>query len=276
MGRPLFSQTYPAASSPAVRQPEPEPARAQDPYARWTYWTPFDPDSEEFFVDAEEERVRVGGADETIVVEDMIGSSSSEGSASGRETPVFADVMEPSFAEVVEAGRWATARRALVNANATLDAIAASDDEDEELMYPQLGEDEGHTYRAMQVRQGQSPPSVGFASPRATTSYVRVPHGARRSRSPEPINLPSPSPVQHSTVSAPIAIPARPSTPPNQASWPYGTPSPAPSVTPRLYTWRPPALPIAVSPGSPLPNRSARMSVARISPSAVALQRVIG
>ena len=51
MGRALFSLTY-AAPDPAVRtEPEPE----VEPYSRWSIWNRFDPDSDEFFQDAEYE-----------------------------------------------------------------------------------------------------------------------------------------------------------------------------------------------------------------------------
>jgi hypothetical protein len=51
MGRALFSLAY-AAPEPAVRtEPEPE----VEPFSRWSAWNPFDPDSDEFFQDAEYE-----------------------------------------------------------------------------------------------------------------------------------------------------------------------------------------------------------------------------
>ncbi|KAJ3487543.1 hypothetical protein NLJ89_g11702 [Agrocybe chaxingu] len=52
MGRALFSQQVKAASAPAVRT-EPEPK--VDVCERWGAWNRFDPDSEDFFQDAEYE-----------------------------------------------------------------------------------------------------------------------------------------------------------------------------------------------------------------------------
>lgn len=264
MGRPLFSSTYDA---PAVRV---EPEQTQPAYEKWSYWNPFDPDSEEFFADAEDERVRpleqedVRGA--SALVED-VSSGSSDGTSSGRETPLFAD----SNLSVEELNLQERRRRALEQAD--LDGFT-----DGETRTPLP--DDGQTYRAVHSRVGYTT----FSPPRAATSYVRTPYRAEQlSRSPSPTRVPhtevaiEPMSVSRPapTRSAPIAIPARPSTPPNQIANSYGTPSPAPSVTPRLYTWRAPALPVA-SPGSPLPNRGARMSVAHISPSAVSVQRVLG
>ncbi|KAI0686406.1 hypothetical protein BC835DRAFT_1420419 [Cytidiella melzeri] len=270
MGRPLFSsQTY----HPLAVRIEPEPT--QPTCERWTYWNPFDPDSEEFFVDAEEERIRP--LDELVVEErdrgaiDELSSSSSEGTSSGRETPVFAD--DGPFVEELS-----HAVRVLHRSGRPAQA------ESRRIFRPV--EDEGHTYRAVQARAVQSPAVAGYASPMAT-SFVRTANYAEQlSRSPSPRRQPlarmevaaDPVAISGPTPShtAPIAIPARPSTPPTQASWSYGTPSPAPSVTPRLYNWRAHALLGVASPASPLPNRNARMSVAHISPSAIAIQRVVG
>lgn len=101
MGRPLFSTVN--VETPAVRV---EPESAQPACERWTYWNPFDPDSDEFFENAEDERIHVprdtdpavtvspwattalGDAAEREAAE--MSSSSSEGTSSGRETPVYA------------------------------------------------------------------------------------------------------------------------------------------------------------------------------------------
>ncbi|KAI0766055.1 hypothetical protein BC629DRAFT_905626 [Irpex lacteus] len=280
MGRPFFSSAAQTSEAPAVRV-ETEPA--QPACERWTYWNPFDPDSEEFFSDAEDERIRtldgpVAEAERPrrMIFEDMNSSSSeSDGTESGRETPVFVEGDDgPSVEELSpEEGRLArtTGMRIL------------------------RPDDERHTYRAnLPVRAPQPPPSFSFAS-RTATSFVRTPYNReesspRRSSSPQPQPQPQPHPIPRAEVavepilaprpvstpapSAPITIPARPSTPPSQAAWSFGTPSPAPSITPRLYTWR--TIPAVGSPGSPLPNRSARMSVTHISPSAITVQRVLG
>ncbi|KAI0091536.1 hypothetical protein BDY19DRAFT_631210 [Irpex rosettiformis] len=272
MGRPLFSSVARAHETPAVRV-EHEPT--QPACERWTYWNPFDPDSEEFFLDAEEERVRSldGPPVEVEVIDDLSGSSSeSDGTSSGRETPIFVDGDDaPLVAELSpEEGRLAQTAG----------------------MHNLRPEDERHTYRAIQARVSQPPLVLGFSS-RTATSYVRTPYrGEDRSpnQSPSPQSPTLTEPIPRAEVaaepltiprsilsarSAPVAIPVRPSTPPSQTPWSYGTPSPAPSITPRLYTWRAP-LSVTTSPVTPLPNRTARMSVAHISPSTIAVQRVLG
>lgn len=99
MGRPLFSQAY-ATASPAVRV-EPEPAQQ---YERWTYWNPFDPDSDEFFANAEVETpVEVVQGDDarnltSPVVVEVESSSSSEASSSGRGSPTQEDLDEENLA----------------------------------------------------------------------------------------------------------------------------------------------------------------------------------
>ena len=50
MGRPLFSQAY-ATCEPVVRVESEQTPQ----YEHWTYFNPFDPDSEEFFANAEVE-----------------------------------------------------------------------------------------------------------------------------------------------------------------------------------------------------------------------------
>jgi len=96
MGRPLFSQSY--YSTAAVVQVEPDddkPAAEQPVCERWTYWKPFDPDSDEFFANEVYEAFvdpienAQGDRGPSPVVEESSGSSSSEDdSMSGRGTPI--------------------------------------------------------------------------------------------------------------------------------------------------------------------------------------------
>jgi hypothetical protein len=225
-------------------------------------------------MDAEEERIRTldGPVAQARDLHGMdeLSSGSSEGTSSGRETPVFLDDELPTEPLTHEASVLPSSPVADINTTR---------------VFPHF-EEERHTYRALQ--RVQSPSTTRLSSSRTTTSYVRTPYRSglpSRSPSPPPRSIPRaevawetiPS-LQSTNIpprSAPIAIPTRPVTPPNQASWSYGTPSPAPSVTPRLYNWRQPTLPIVGSPSSPLPNRTARLSVAHISPT-ITIQRVIG
>ena len=253
MGRPLFSHAY---TAPAVRV-EPEP------YEKWSYWNPFDPDSEEFFADAEEERIRspepesetpvlegvVRGV--TELVEEAASSGSSEASSSGRGTPT----LEDDGLSVEELELY---RRRVIAGNRRDTSASPTDD--------------GQTYRAVArprtsfvrsswyIEDGsRSPSPVQFSVPRAQV----VPEPVVAADAPSAATVTRTSPI-------PIPAPARPTTPQNNtASYSYGSPSPPPSVTPRLYTWARTTV-AAPSPSSPLPNRSARRSLAHItaSPSA--------
>ena len=250
MGRPLFSHAY---STPAVRV---EPEQPQ-PYEKWSYWRQFDPDSEDFFADAEEERICTPEPDVILdgvirgasPVADEVDSSSSSASSSGRGTPT----LEEDGLSVEEAELEFRRR--------VRDVVVGSP-----------VNDDGQTYRAVA---------------RPNTSYIRTSFQIERSsRSPSPqptrrsmlTPIPraqvvpesvTPSPIPATTRSDPIPIPARPTTPQNNAlSYSFGSPSPPPSVTPRLYTWaRSTTLPSVASPSSPLPNRSARRSFANIAAS---------
>jgi hypothetical protein len=250
MGRPLFSLAY---TAPSVRV-EPEP------YEKWSVWNPFDPDSEEFFADAVVERMHspepevstLGGS--LVVEEEAESSSSSEASSSGRATPTNDDDGLSVEELEVEYRRRAAAQSTRRSPSASPAPV-----------------DDGQTYRAV-------------ARPGPATSYVRSSwHAERSSRSPSPIRItiprsqvaPEPIPVAASPATSPvrtnpipIPAPARPTTPQNNTpTYFYGSPSPPPSVTPRLYTWARTALPAAASPSSPLPNRSARRSLAHIAAS---------
>lgn len=250
MGRPLFSQAYNTA--PAVRVEPEQPL----PYERWSYWNPFDPDSEEFFADAEDERVCptegvVRGA--SPVLEEAGSSSSSEASMSGRGTPT-----QEEDGLSVEEVELQYRRRALDSAvrEASVRNIVTS-------FSPQ---DDGQTYRAV------ARPQTSYVR----TSYREIPQWEHPTRSPSPVEMPLPRTevvsdlvVMTSARSNPIPIPARPTTPQDDTpTYSYGSPSPPPSVTPRLYTWT--ALQSLASPSSPLPNRGARRSLAHIAASPAA------
>lgn len=99
MGRPFFSQAYSSPPAVVVRV-EPEPAPAPSPTEqpvceRWTYWKPFDPDSDEFFVNEVYEAFVDPTADvpgdrgpSPVVEESSSSSSSDDESMDGRGTPI--------------------------------------------------------------------------------------------------------------------------------------------------------------------------------------------
>lgn len=97
MGRPLFSQAYSSPAAVAVRvEPEPTPKPAEQPVCeRWTYGNPFDPDSDEFFVNEVYEAFVDPIADaqgdrgpSPVVEESSSSSSSDDESIDGRGTPI--------------------------------------------------------------------------------------------------------------------------------------------------------------------------------------------
>ncbi|PSR78286.1 hypothetical protein PHLCEN_2v7482 [Hermanssonia centrifuga] len=275
MGRPLFSQSN---SQPAVRV---EPEQTHPAYPTWTYWNPFDPDSEDFFQDAEHEY--------PIYTTGLIVQGEQE---DGRETPSVDG--DNSSSEDTNSS--------YSNLPTVLSESAA----------PAQPVDDGSTYRAtdrtafsaspsMSSRRRSTPISTGHA-----TSYIRTSYYVE-----EPPRSPSPPPQQRvqlrtttdTVYVSPIDIPSRPSTPPNQSAYAYATPSPAPTVTPRLYAWggyrgrAPPSTspsaerdhhtsptasvshawsyPVISSPTSPLPNYSARMSVAHIPSATIPMHRIV-
>ncbi|KAF8892215.1 hypothetical protein BD779DRAFT_1468520 [Infundibulicybe gibba] len=98
MGRALFSQTY---SSPAVRT-EPEPGLVS--CEKWSRCNPFDPDSDEFFNDAEYEAF-VDPVDYRVVASERSGSPafSDDSSSSERASSPIASPDDPQ-APVIVAG----------------------------------------------------------------------------------------------------------------------------------------------------------------------------
>ncbi|KAJ3000911.1 hypothetical protein NUW54_g6716 [Trametes sanguinea] len=103
---------------------------------------------------------------------------------------------------------------------------------------------------------GQARPTVRDRIP----TYLDLPQDESRASTPEPVSY--------------VPATPRPSTPPMQPASAYLSPSPPPSVSPRLYSWT--AFPTTTlpPPSSPLTNRGARVSVARLTtPSLVAAHR---
>ncbi|OBZ73588.1 hypothetical protein A0H81_06344 [Grifola frondosa] len=268
MGRPLFSSSYQA---PAVRV---EPEQPKPSYERWNYWNAFDPDSDEFFEnddavyeaftdDAQLQREEGAGRTTVMVVED--GSSFSDESSSGRGSPMDDSEsvsmgfdlrlrrqapMTTNTSEVEDQGEHNEGARAGY-ADAT--SVPASEDR----VY-QAG-DMVSQYANMFTMLSARPDASSSADASLASSYTP---GSMYVDIPSPSRIPSPG----------IATPPRPSTPQNQMSPLFASPSPVPTVTPRLYSWtmRHPLVPfpepLSPVPSGPLTNRSARMSVAHIVP----------
>lgn len=289
MGRPLFSHQY-TTTVPAVRV-EPEHIQVTQPYVRWDYLHPFDPDSEEFFANAELETpvdILPGDGDgdrelSSPLIDTESGSSSdssSSGSASPtREVMMQADILTPDVIAGMRLGR------------------AGRDDEESAYTYRANAE------RAPRTRPALAPPAMPAAR---QPSFYFIDAPVRAIRAPSPDSLDT-EPTAALYMPA-LALPVPPSTPPPSMSAQLLDPSPPPSVTPRLYSWSrlradPAAPPASPSPApivprlhpgftpapphlwpsrhtdythtahgspsasSPLPNLGARMSVAHITPS---------
>jgi len=110
MGRALFSEMY--NSSPAVRS---EPEIAIAPYDKWSVWNRFDPDSDEFFSNAEYEAFvdpvpfRDQAEEPPLAVDgDNTSSASSDSSGSERGSPmaVGSEVSATSIANEYASGEW--------------------------------------------------------------------------------------------------------------------------------------------------------------------------
>ncbi|RPD59016.1 hypothetical protein L227DRAFT_504273 [Lentinus tigrinus ALCF2SS1-6] len=275
MGRPLYS----ASRQPAVRvEPEPQHPAIQ----KWTYWNAFDPDADEFFENDDAvyeafinpaDRIQIT-ADRTIpTVVEVDVSSPSEWSSSGRGTPmgsINVEIPENEREQQLLNQREmlrASGMRILddsVPRNPVLDAQIEAGrglPSDERVQYYMSLVDRMETVRA--ERESRPAAEVRPVVRERVTTYLEFPQEDSRTPSPEPV----PVPVPRSLPSMP-ATPARPSTPPAQVTPLFASPSPPPSVTPRLYSWASLSSAAPV-PSSPLTNRGARMSVAHIMPPAL-------
>ncbi|KAJ7696547.1 hypothetical protein B0H17DRAFT_1130940 [Mycena rosella] len=270
MGRALYSEKY-GVNAIAVRV-EPEPVQSPEPWRKWSLSNRFDPDSDEFFEDAEYEAFMDQGPLDVplplpLPPTDSSSSSSSEDSdsASGRDSP---PVRMTAIWDRLLDEEAAAAYQPVPEEQLLLDipGYALVDD-------------------LVTIHAADGPP-------RAVTVTVHPPSALRNSTTATDLAR-----ARGSTGSAPITIPRAPSTPEPDSpasSFPYSaspstppavyahlqltTPSPPPTVTPRIYMWgaRPhpyapasPASPTSARhthPAGPLTNPSARQSRTRITP----------
>ena len=250
MGRPLYSQSF-APIAPVVRTDPPPPA----PYEKWTYWNPFDPDSDEFF-------------DNDPVYEAFIDLPSSVLPPVVVQLPVAADLSSSS-------------EDTLTDTDSPM--FVASDDPARSLpeVYPDY-------WPFPPQRQPTTTTAIPTDSPVPDVATYVPP-------SPQPRPLPAQSRPRSATVAVPpqrrfsypyqnpfdglprtsnitpIAIPARTTV----SSLPLLPPSPAgpaPSTTPRVLNWTSP--PSASTPAGPLTNPNARMSLAHIAPTLIRVRDV--
>ncbi|KAJ7759177.1 hypothetical protein B0H16DRAFT_1885095 [Mycena metata] len=264
MGRALFSATY-GIKAPVVVEPV-EPIFPE--YRKWSIHNPFDPDSDEFFADAENEFLVERG--EIDRHEHPVESSSSGSDTEGSPVPhddrrpirmsaiwdrlvdesaaVAAPVDDALLADIPGYARTTYPRRpAPTNAGPDVVMIHA---------------DPAAHPRAVTVSISSSPPLHPPSALRNSTTATDLERASAAS-SPVPV------PTTPRRISVPhISIPAAPSTPspasPASPTTPPAlyaphlqlmTPSPPPTVSPRIYMWGGPRGParrgVPPSPGSP-------------------------
>jgi hypothetical protein len=296
MGRALFSQNY--SSAPAVREePDPSNSALHVPCENWSVSNQFDPDSEDFFRDAQLEHFidgpiepdSVTEAPHVVVLEDVRDGSSSPSSASSDDsTDVFSDDNDSPMAVGTDdpASLLAGAYTSLDWQQRFLEAGSDTHYQDRPPRIPHRGPRRIGNFRQYTTAAPDShlrPPTVSVfvppapyrtepsasatASPatqtRAHDTSTRSPV-SRRTVSITPINIPSepslPSPVSPTTPTNATANITYPN-----ATNSLVTPSPAPNTTPRVYTWnRFPGMANSPTRDSPLTNPRARLSLNRI------------
>ncbi|KAH8833201.1 hypothetical protein DL96DRAFT_1705211 [Flagelloscypha sp. PMI_526] len=244
MGRALFSTRY--LSEPAVHE---EPEGQTDVYSTWSHRNMFDPDSDEFFVDAEYEAFLLEDDHNHQAVAQPADQTDASTAEDAVPPMVFTNPMR--WTNDTRVYRVSDASEAWTNSGTQEQQIQANDD------------------------QTNRDPASHATVPHDNSSTSLAGENSRVERSgmslTMPIDIPRTStPSSGSDTSAP-------STPPPQAYsfGSFGTPhsfgiagdmSPPPSFSPRLYTWGARARGSA-SPGSPsigrgpLTNPSARASV---------------
>lgn len=220
MGRPLFSQSYYSPAAVIRVEPDDTPTAEQPVCERWTYWKPFDPDSEEFFVNEVYEAFidpindAPGDRGPSPVVEESSSSGSSEDeSMSGRGTPI---------------GDGA-ADRAGVQDEGDNVGIRLREGQFEAVVIRRVNEESEERLRR----------ELNQIGPRTIVPIPITVNRAHRAHPPTP------------TTPPPLSTPPSASTPLFSA-----TPSPAPDATPRLYSWRELASPTRGPSVNPTPRRS--------------------
>ncbi|KII85926.1 hypothetical protein PLICRDRAFT_56407 [Plicaturopsis crispa FD-325 SS-3] len=305
MGRPLFSKTC----KPAPRaEPEPTPAATAVSYKKWTPWDAFDPDSDEFFQSPEAvyeaflspaevaaSRSQVSNRALTDAMTAVIGPSGLmdlraphplEGRDRERVVPDIRDGLDGRSFEDVSDAELVRSYRPVLGGDGNIHYGTAPPMESAQspAIRPEVPASEytlmgDIVFRAREVDRRASRRRANSATiqPRsgAPTSSLRNttvvdPRAYPQTSDITPIDLDMPGYHREIDASAPAWV-HRPSTPPRQMREAAATPSPAPTVTPRFYSWASTRMPttIPVSPiaaNGPLTNPNARMSLAHIAP----------
>ena len=286
MGRTLFSQSY--STVPAVRI-EPEPT--VDLCEKWSMWNRFDPDSEDFFQDAEyeafidpaqyqreqEESATVAQADAATEISDSSESSSEQGSpmAVGSDDPaiLIATYANPPWTGAAASVGWqspptdhSTVTAGIAYAPGRMQSVFGArqyeTEDTDHLGNPAFIPPASFREPSPGIELDPSHPSSPPHSPtlRRTVNITPITVSTNPqvvfmppTRSPSPDSSSTPPPLRHQTSTAIL------------------TPSPAPSVTPRFYSWNhhpsptlPPSPSLRGNRDGPFTNPHARVSLMRI------------
>ncbi|KAF9485441.1 hypothetical protein BDN70DRAFT_587517 [Pholiota conissans] len=288
MGRAVYSQTY-ALPEPAIHA-EPE---ASPTCERWTSWNHFDPDSEEFFQDAEyeaflnpaqsarEQAAEISAsafARSPTGMSDLSDSASSEGSVGEleqqRESGVGAN--NSPMAVGSDDPAMLIANVYSVDRNSAWIALGDLDADEVARFWPtNVARDGRASESSAYLTLNDSPvqttpafipsPSIRSPSPlRSPTLRRMVPitpititrtrtRVEHRDADPEPAAERSPSPASPTMPATPPPTLYRLPAPRSVRPLAIATPSPPPSVTPRFYSWQQHSIPAV--PVSPTAER---------------------
>ncbi|KAG2137626.1 uncharacterized protein EDB93DRAFT_1091093 [Suillus bovinus] len=267
MGRPLYSKAF--QTEPIIREPE-----APCPYQKWSHINAFDPDSDEFFendqavyeafvdhlpIEHSEDEEMEEDREAVVIRLDLTG----EGSLLDRDSPMA--VGGDSLAQYIgqayrrQAPEVETPVRVLsresTGINSSRDLMAPSDTPPQPIPAAQLHNIFNHVHHEPRDELPLPIPSAPIPVPSRNSQHSSSAEGLSFS-----------SFYHHQLSSTP---------PPRHTSLSHFSPSPPPTVSPRIYTWAPRRQTYSPAATSPLPNNNARMSHAHISPALVRVRDVM-
>lgn len=277
MGRPLYSKAF--QTEPIIREPE-----TPFPYEKWSYINAFDPDSDEFFendqavyeafvdhvpVEHSEDEEEMEEDRETVVIRlDLTGESSHL----ERDSPMA--VGGDSLAQYISQAyqrrttEVATPVRVRLAAHGTHGEVQSDSpvshesveiDSPRNMIIPL-----GHVGPHRISNRTHHEPRGEFRLPTPSAPIPVPGANSQRSSSDETLSFSS---FYHQHLSS--------TPPPRHTSFSRFSPSPPPTVSPRIYTWAPRRQTHSPAGTSPLPNNNARMSHAHISPALVRVRDVV-
>ena len=274
MGRPLFSKAF--QSDPVVREPE-----SPCPYEKWSYINAFDPDSDEFFendqavyeafvdpVAAEHSEDEEEMEERDMVVIRMGNASpiSSEDSLSDPDSPMAVGADDPAQYIAQAYRRQRAEAEAPVRVRLATPSISGDVQRD-----TSVSRDSGLINSSRDnVAILDEPASALQAHPASHDGHLELRDQFPLPPPSEPIPVPG-TRSQHSASVEGLSFSSfyhqsLPLTPPSHTSFTRFSPSPPPTVSPRLYTWASRRQAYSSTGTSPFINTNARLSHTHISP----------